>query len=126
MKSVLAHSFGEKWWSQPEVVSNDIKREVERRKALEGANRWHYKRGSHEIFYTDFGDLSLIIGNNWKEFKPLFPSLRWIQAKLEEVELSRNIVAHNNPLPKREFDRIDMVLGDLQKQLDTYISKLNG
>jgi len=125
VKSVLTDSVGEHWWTRPNVVSSDIKREVERRKALEGANRWHYKRGSHEIFYTDFGDLSLIIGNNWEFFKDLFPSLRWIQAKLEEVELSRNIVAHNNPLPKREFNRIDMILGDLEKQLDSYIGKRN-
>jgi hypothetical protein len=123
VKSVLTESIGENWWTQTNVVSADTKREVERRKALEGENRWHYQRGSHEIFYTNFGDLNLIVANNWKEFKPLFPSLRWIQAKLEEIELSRNIVAHNNPLPKREFDRIDMIFGDLEKQLDTYISK---
>jgi hypothetical protein len=121
--SVLTEAYKDDWWNQPNVVSNDIKRDVERRKTQEGANRWHYERGSHEIFYTNFGDLSSIISSNWSHFKPLFNKLGWIQAKLEEVELSRNIIAHNNPLPKREFDRIELCLGDLKRQLNDYIEK---
>lgn len=120
---VLANAYGLDWWNQPNVVSNNVKREVEKRKRQEGANRWHYKRGGHEIFYTNFGDLSAIISTNWGHFKPLFSKLTWIQAKLEEVELSRNIIAHNNPLPKREFDRIKMCLEDLQRQLSVYVEK---
>jgi hypothetical protein len=114
---------GTKWWDEINIVPAEVKKKVKNRKKQEGKNRWHYKRGSHEIFYTDFGDLSSIISNNWKEFEALFPNLRWIQAKLEEVELSRNIVAHNNPLPKREFDRIDMTFEDLKKQLSDYIGE---
>jgi len=118
---VLTDAYGGNWWNQPNVISNDIKREVERRRTLEGANRWHHERGSHEIFYTNFGDLNLIISTNWSHFKRLFNKLSWIQAKLEEVELSRNIIAHNNPLPKREFDRIELCLGDLKRQLNDFI-----
>lgn len=102
-------------------MAGEIKREVERRKALEGAHRWHYTRGDHEIFYTNFGDLISIISTNWGVFQPLFNRFGWIQAKLEEIELSRNIIAHNNPLPKREFDRIELSFGDLKKQLHDYI-----
>ena len=119
----LVKIYGADWWNRPNIVSNDIKRKVEERKRQEGASRWHYKRGSHEIFYTNFGDLSAIISTNWSQFKPLFNKLSWIQAKLEEVELSRNIIAHNNPLPKREFDRIKMCLEDLQRQLGVYVEK---
>jgi len=123
VKSILEKKLGQKWWDEPAVVSAEVKKKVKNRKKQEGKNRWHYKRGSHEIFYTDFGDLDSIIANNWKEFEQLFPNLRWIQAKLEEIELSRNIIAHNNPLPKREFDRIDIIYGDLKKQLSDYISE---
>jgi hypothetical protein len=121
--NVLTDAYGSNWWNQPNAISNDIKRDVERRKSLEGANRWHHARGSHEIFYTNFGDLSSIVSTNWSHFKPLFNKLGWIQAKLEEVELSRNIIAHNNPLPKREFDRIELCLGDLKRQLNDFIEK---
>jgi len=86
-------------------------------------NKWHSERGGHEIFYTDFGDLSSIISRNWEEFKSLFPNPQWIQAKLEDTELSRNIIAHNNPLPTREFDRIELFLDDLRKQLNIYTEK---
>lgn len=123
VKSILENKLGTKWWDESNIVSVDVKRKVKNRKKKEGKNRWHYRRGSHEIFYTDFGDLSSIIANNWKEFESLFPNLRWIQAKLEEVELSRNIIAHNNPLPKREIARIDMIFEDLKKQLSDYIGE---
>jgi hypothetical protein len=115
--SLLEKKHGKDWWTEPEVVPNQITKKVEDRKNKEGENRWHSERGSQAIFYTDFGDLSSIISKNWEEFKTLFPNLRWIQTRLEETELSRNIIAHNNPLPKKECDRLKMFLDDLKKQL---------
>jgi len=115
---LLKTKYGKDWWTEPDVVPNPIVRKVEDRQSKEGQNRWHSERGSHAIFYTDFGDLSSIISNNWEEFKSLFPNLRWIQTRLEETELSRNIIAHNNPLPMKECDRLKMFLDDLKKQLD--------
>lgn len=120
---VLSEVFTQNWWNNPEVTPTEVKNEVEKRMYKEGVNRWHYKRGSHGIFYTNFGDLVSIISKNWKQFSPLFNKLNWVQTKLEEVELSRNIIAHNNPLPQREFDRIKMCLEDMQKQLEVYLSK---
>ena len=120
---VLKRKYGENWWIQPNIVSKKIAEKVEERRKKEGRNRWHSERGGHEIFYTDFGDLSSIISRNWEEFKSLFPNPQWIQAKLEDTELSRNIIAHNNPLPTREFDRIELFLDDLRKQLNIYTEK---
>ena len=115
--SLLEKKHGKDWWTEPDVVPSQINKKVEDRKSKEGENRWHSERGSHAIFYTDFGDLSSIISKNWEDFKTLFPNLRWIQTRLEETELSRNIIAHNNPLPKKECDRLKMFLDDLKKQL---------
>ena len=117
VKSILGKKHGGKWWDEENVVPNAIKRAVESRKSQERQNRWHSQRGSHEIFYTDFGDLSSIISVNWNEFRSLFPDLKWIQSRMEEIEQSRNIIAHNNPLPPREVGRIDMYYKDLQRQL---------
>lgn len=119
----LEKKQGANWWIEPNIVSNTIAKKVEDRKSKEGTNRWHSKRGNHEIFYTDFGDISDIITNNWKDFKSTFPNLKWIQTRLEETELSRNIVAHNNPLLKKECDRIKMFLDDLKKQLNIFAEK---
>jgi len=42
---------------------------------------------------------------------------------MKQLELSRNIIAHNNPLPPREVERIKMYLEDLKRQLNIYAKK---
>ena len=120
--TVLEKKYKKNWWNQPNVISNKIRRRVEGRKRKEGKNKWHSRRGSHEIFYTDFADLSAIISTNCNEFKEVFGDLQ-IEAEMRQLELSRNIIAHNNPLPPREVTRIKMYLEDLQKQLNIYVKK---
>lgn len=112
---VLKRKYGDDWWDKR--VPATIRRNVEDRVKQEGKNRWHSRRGGHRIFYTDFGDLNSIIINNWDDFKEMFPNQRWIQTRMEEIELSRNIIAHNNPLPTREIERLRLYFDDLRKQL---------
>jgi hypothetical protein len=118
--TVLEKKYSKDWWNVPNVVSNEIKRDVEKRKRQEKENRWHSKRGVHEIFYTNFSDLSRIVATNIKEFKKVFGDLQ-IEAEMKKLELSRNIIAHNNPLPPKETKRIEISLDDLRKQLDAYV-----
>jgi len=113
--SVLKENYGEKWWEQR--VSLSINRKVSKRLNKEGKNRWHSQRGSDRIFYTDFGDLHLIITKDWDEFKEFFPNQEWIKARLDDIELSRNIIAHNNPLPSKEIQRFKLYFEDIRKQL---------
>jgi hypothetical protein len=120
--SVLEKKYGKDWWQIPNVVSNEIRREVERRKHFERKNRWVAKRRTHEIFYTDFADLSRIIATNSKEFKEIFANLE-VEAELRKLEPSRNVIAHNNPLPPKEFERIKLCLGDLKEQLRDFAEK---
>ena len=117
--TILEKQHGKDWWNKPNVVSKQIKERVEGRKKLEGENRWHSRRGNHNIFYTNFGDLHNIISNNINHFKPVLGDLE-IGADLRRLELSRNIIAHNNPLPPKEVLRTKMALEDLQKQLGIY------
>jgi hypothetical protein len=104
-----------KWWNK--AVPRRIREEVQSRKTRERKNRWHVQRGSHNIFYTNFGDLKDIIINNWKIFKDFFPDQNWIISRFRDLELSRNIIAHNNPLPKKEIDRIEIYFWDWIKQV---------
>lgn len=113
--NTMKKKHGNDWWDSKVPVA--IRRNAESRKNHEGRNRWHSRRGSHEIFYTDFGDLSSIIINSWDDFKEVFPSQRWIQARVEDIELSRNIIAHNNPLPEREIKRLELYFEDFRRQL---------
>lgn len=120
--NVLQRKYGEKWWNTPNIVSNKIKVDVEGRKHFEGKNRWAAKRRTHEIFYTDFSDLSRIIATNCREFKEIFADME-IEAELRKLEPSRNVIAHNNPLSSNEFKRIKLCLDDLKKQLKDYTEK---
>lgn len=115
ISSKLSKKHGNDWWNKK--VSSGIKREVDGRKRSEGKNRWHSKRGEHDIFYTDFGDLKNIIINNWQDFRDIFPRVEWVSNKLDEIEMSRNIIAHNNLLPDREIKRLRLYFDDFRKQI---------
>ena len=118
VSSTLQKKYGEEWWNKCNI-SKEIRKKVKSRINSERINRWHGKRGSHPIFYTDFDDLRSIIINNWEEFKKIFPDQIWVQSRLKDIEPSRNIIAHSNPLPMREIKRIKMVMEDFRKQLTT-------
>lgn len=111
----LSKKYGENWWKIK--VSPRIQEKVNDRIAKESANPWHGKRGSAPIFYTDINHLLSIIKNNWSDFESLFPNQSWIETRISEIEMSRNIVAHNNPLTKRDINRISLYFGDWEAQL---------
>lgn len=111
----LSENYGGEWWD--EKVSKMIKEKVIQRQEKEGKNRWHIQRGASPINYTDFGDLIQIIISNWSDFDDLFPDQHWITSRFNDLEASRNIVAHNNILDEREVDRIKMYLTDWLQQV---------
>ncbi len=107
---VLQAKHGKAWWAKS--APTGVQGKVKTRKAKEAQTPWHGKRGTHEIYYADFGDLRDIITKNWKEFEPIFLKQAWITQRLDELEPPRNIVAHNNPLSKNEENRIDLYFND--------------
>jgi hypothetical protein len=111
----MADAKGTDWWSTG--ASADLKRKVQMRQEKEGINRWHIRRGAQEIYYTDFGDLVVMIRNNWTVFEDLFPDQNWIANRLTELEASRNIIAHSNTLDDRELTRVRMYLQDWSRQV---------
>jgi hypothetical protein len=115
IRIVLENKYGSAWWE--DKVPLVVKQEVEKRLKKERENRWHGKRGAHKIFYTNIGDLNSIITTNWKDFKDLFPNQTWIKSRIDEIEVSRNIIAHNNPLSDRDIKRLKLYFEDLVNQL---------
>jgi len=112
---VLEKKYGSNWWGSK--VQLAVKQEVERRLAKEKENPWHGKRGAHKIFYTNIGDLNSIITTNWSDFKGFFPNQAWIRSRIDEIEFSRNIIAHNNPLANRDINRLKLYFGDWINQI---------
>jgi hypothetical protein len=111
----LSEAAGPDWWEA--AAPAPVKKKVEDRQDKEGRNRWHVSRGAQPIFYTDFGDLKSLIQSNWESFEDLFPDQSWIAARLDELEASRNIIAHNNLLDEREIGRVHLYLQDWARQV---------
>lgn len=111
----LSERLGAEWWDT--AASNPLKGKVEKRQESEGKDRWHMRRGATEIYYTDFGDLASLIRNNWEHFEDLFPDINWVVSRFDELEKSRNIVAHNNLLEPHEVGRITLYLRDWIRQV---------
>jgi hypothetical protein len=115
----LTAKLGKDWDNDPKVVSVSIRNTVERNKMAEGQHRYHSRRNARPLYYTNIGDLAAITAseNAWPVFKPLFPSDKWLAALIEKIETSRNVVAHMNPLQKRDIDRIRINFEDWLEQI---------
>ena len=111
----LTENLGVDWWQQG--TTSAIREKVKRRQEKEAANRFHAPRGSADIAYADFGDLALMIKNNWALFEDLFPDQDWVTTRLSDLELSRNVMAHNGVLNGREITRITLYLKDWVMQV---------
>ena len=119
---MLQKSDGKDWWQK--CVSKAVRDRVDQRRQKEADTPWHGKRGQHEIYYSDFGDLKTIIQNNWPQLKALFPSQTWILSKLDDLEHPRNVMAHHNPVSAPDEKRIGLHFDDwvaLLKSRETVI-----
>jgi len=115
IKRILEKAHGKDWWQL--TVAGPVKATVTDRIQKEDKQPWHGKRGQHEIFYSDFGDLKKIIEKNWDDFQGIFPSRPWICQRLDELEHPRNVMAHHNPLRSTDLNRIDLYFSDWIAQL---------
>lgn len=105
----LVESVGINWWDK---VSSKIQKKVDSRIEKEKKNKWHSPRAKDKIAYCDFGDLCDIIINNWEYFDNLFPNQDWVKTRLNDLEPSRNTIAHNSVLSEHDMQRISMFLKD--------------
>lgn len=110
IKRILEHKHGKNWWSTK--APRDVRNKVSGRKASEDKKPWHGKRGQHEIFYSDFGDLRAIIEKNWPNFKDLISKRNWITHLLDDLEHPRNVMAHHNPVTAQDIKRFEVHFHD--------------
>lgn len=112
MKAMAEH-HDEGWWSK---VPDRIQKTVKTRMEEDTKFRWHGARGTSEINYCDFGDLSSIIVTNWEVFENVISNMEWAKAVLGALEKSRNIVMHSGVLAKEDIERIGMNIRDWVRQ----------
>src|SRR5665213_391614 len=115
ISAVLQDKGGDDWWEK--AVSSGIKRKVESRQKEEERIRWHSQRGTAPITYTDMGDLSNIIRNNWQHFDPPVPSIEWASSILDIIERSRNVIMHGGLLDREDIERLGVNIRAWVKQV---------
>jgi hypothetical protein len=113
VKTAMAEKFEEVWW---EKVPERIRKRVKTRIEEDQKNRWHGSRGTEEINYCDFGDLSSTIVTNWELFEDVLSNLEWSKSILSALEKSRNIVMHGGIVAQEDVERIGMNIRDWIRQ----------
>lgn len=111
----LSERKGANWWA--DSVPTNVQKRVENKKQEIENNKWHQAVIGADVNHTLFGDLSSIIISQWQEFEELFPSQDWVRVRLNELERSRNVIAHGNLLPEAEIERLERYLQDWVRQV---------
>jgi hypothetical protein len=107
----LTEAFGSDWFQDSKIVSRGIRDIVERNRSAEKKNRYHSKRKARSIYYTDLSHLATISESEKGEKLfvkgKLFPRKTWFPEMVGHFEVSRNVVAHMNPLPMKDVRRLE-------------------
>ena len=106
----LQEQHGSKWWTMK--VPNRIREKAEKRQQDAQKNSWLEGEKQDVLEFVDFGQLADIIIENWDDFSDLIPSQHWLKQRFDELEQTRNFIAHNRLLQPTEFQRIEMYVAD--------------
>ena len=69
--------------------------------------------------YIEFGDLFIIIKNNWVTFEPFLNTQEWTEYILKTIERSRNVIMHSGDLANQDIERVGSAIRDWIKQVGT-------
>ena len=106
---------GADWWEK--CVSEAIRKRADSRREEEKKVRWHTPRGDEPINYTEFGELSSVISQNWPEFEDLVQSQEWARQIFATLERSRNVIMHSGDLGLEDVERIGTDIRDWIRQI---------
>ena len=118
----LSAAYGASWFGDPDIVSTGIRETVERNRQAEAKARYHSQRNARAIYYTNLDQLSSIVKTKKgiRVFQGIFPRDTWFPELVGRFEVSRNIVAHMNPLTKRDISRLQDGLQEWLDQTGSY------
>jgi hypothetical protein len=120
--SILSAQVGIDWWEIS--VSSTIRQKASRRKQGYTNVPWHSSPGAHEIYYIDLSDLNEIIRANSNLFQPVVTDVdAWI-ARIEQLRLPRNVVAHMNWPSTTDRKRIQVFHADVKALVDSVSSRV--
>jgi hypothetical protein len=121
--SVLCAQINPSWWASAVDQTLQNKAQGFRRKYT--SRPWHTSPGIHDIYYIDLLDLNEIIRANSHLFLPVVPDIdQWV-AKIEQIRLPRNVVAHMNWPSDTDRKRIDVLYEDVLALVKTLSGTLS-
>ena len=109
IRETLEEKEGLDWWTK---LSPKVKGHAESRQTTALKDSWLEGEKSDLLGFVDFGMLGKIMVEKWDHFSNLVPSQHWLKQRMDELEKSRNFVAHNRMLLPSEFQRIYMYISD--------------
>jgi Swt1-like HEPN len=113
IKRVMTANYADGWWDTQLTTSKlqEIHAKAAGRKKSE--KKWHQGRGAHPIDYVDLADLGTIVLGKSSLFFPsvLGDDVEWFRHFMKELEPSRNVVCHMNPLDENNIKGLQVQVG---------------
>ncbi|MDD5088020.1 MAG: Swt1 family HEPN domain-containing protein [bacterium] len=110
ISEALCESEGAEWWASgrvPEKITSDVEERI-RRELDSGVTQ----RSDVSIDYTTFGELAVIITNNWDLFGTIFQSKRAVESVMSRLNVLRGPIAHCCPVSEDEIARLRLTVRD--------------
>ena len=105
----MSNTHGAQWWT--DRVSQAVKDNVEKNRKRE-AEAGVTMRSADPIDYTTFGELSVIIQENWDVFSNTFTNRNAVTKVLGGLNMVRGPIAHCCRLAPDEITRLDLAIRD--------------
>lgn len=109
IRETLMESDGVDWL---EKLPPKVKKHAEGRLKIAIDDSWLEGEKTDLLGFVDFGHLAQIIIDKWEHFQSIIPSQHWLKQRMDELEKSRNFIAHNRMLLPSEFQRMYMYIAD--------------
>ena len=109
IRETLEEKEGVDW---PDKLPANVKKFAESRQKAAFMDSWLEGDKSDILGFVDFGHLSTIMVEKWAYFENIVPSQHWLKQRMDELEKTRNFIAHNRMLLPSEFNRIYMYIAD--------------
>ncbi|OAI15484.1 hypothetical protein A1359_00805 [Methylomonas lenta] len=109
IRETLTESEGVDWLDK---LPQKIRQHAENRQQTAIKDSWLEGEKTDLLGFLDFGHLAQLILTKWEHFESIIPSQHWLKQRMDELEKSRNFIAHNRMLLPSEFQRMYMYIAD--------------
>lgn len=109
IRQTLSENEGVDWIDK---LPQKVKQYAESRQQTAHQDSWLEGEKTDLLGFLDFGHLAQVILNKWEHFESIIPSQHWLKQRMDELEKSRNFIAHNRMLLPSEFQRMYLYIAD--------------